>query len=517
MHVKFRVYLLILILLTGVSFSQSAYYVSPDGNDSNDGQKTETAFKILQHAADVVNAGDSVYVLEGEYSGFDIRTSGTELFPIVFKSANQNVVINFSNPVTDDGINIESADWVVIDGFTIINQPRAGIRIVTSDNVTIRNNYCTENYRWGIFTGFTDNILIENNTCSFSEDEHGIYVSNSSDEPVIRYNHSFGNNGCGIHMNGDISMGGDGIISNAVVEGNILHDNGYGGGSAINMDGVQGSKIFNNLAYNNHATGIAMYRIDGAEASKNNKVFNNTIIQPPDGRWNILITDGSTGNILYNNILINHHSFRGSISIDEASGQDFISDYNIVENRLSNDDGSSNMGLNEWQGFGYDLHSQIALPEEEIFVNPASGDFNILEISPATNTGTNLVSDVVLKDINNLSRPQGEGYDIGAFEFQDPSDAEGSGEMYRGFVLYQNYPNPFNPVTNLVFRTADFGFVSLKVYDILGREVAAPVNEERDAGIYNMTFDASGLTSGVYFYRLESGGFSSTMKMILLR
>ena len=115
------------------------------------------------------------------------------------------------------------------------------------------------------------------------------------------------------------------------------------------MDGVQDSEIFNNLIYNNHATGIAMYQIDGGDASKNNKVYNNTIIQPADGRWNIIAVDGSTGNTLYNNILINHHSFRGSIAIDAASTSGFVSDYNILVNRLSDDDGNSNMTLTQWQ------------------------------------------------------------------------------------------------------------------------------------------------------------------------
>ncbi len=85
------------------------------------------------------------------------------------------------------------------------------------------------------------------------------------------------------------------------------------------------------------------------------------------------------------------------------------------------------------------------------------------------------------------------------------------------YSLSQNYPNPFNPTTNIEFRIADFGFVSLKVYDILGREVATLVNEEKPAGSYNVSFDASSLSSGVYFYRLNSGSFISTKKMILLK
>jgi hypothetical protein len=73
--------------------------------------------------------------------------------------------------------------------------------------------------------------------------EHGIYVGNSGDRPVIRSNHVWGNSGSGIHMNGDLSQGGDGVISGAVVEGNVIHGNGRTGGSGINGDGLQSSRI----------------------------------------------------------------------------------------------------------------------------------------------------------------------------------------------------------------------------------------------------------------------------------
>ena len=211
----FRHFLKILIFLFlpfKLIQSQSTYYVSTNGNDNNNGLTTGTSFATLQHAADIVFAGDSVLVLEGNYVGFDIRTNGNQNNPIVFKVFEANVIIDQRNAVTPDGINIENASWIVIDGFEVKNQPRAGIRAAVSDFITIKNNYCHNNFRWGIFTGFTDDLTVENNTCSFSENEHGIYVSNSSDRPMIRNNHSHNNNGCGIHMNGDISMGGDGII-----------------------------------------------------------------------------------------------------------------------------------------------------------------------------------------------------------------------------------------------------------------------------------------------------------------
>ena len=84
-------------------------------------------------------------------------------------------------------------------------------------------------------------------------------------------------------------------------------------------------------------------------------------------------------------------------------------------------------------------------------------------------------------------------------------------------LLNQNYPNPFNPTTNIGFRIAEFGFVSLKFYDLLGREVATLVNEEKPAGSYEVKFDGSGLSSGIYFYKIQTGNFIDVKKMILMK
>ncbi len=85
------------------------------------------------------------------------------------------------------------------------------------------------------------------------------------------------------------------------------------------------------------------------------------------------------------------------------------------------------------------------------------------------------------------------------------------------FSLSQNYPNPFNPSTNINFSIPEASFVNLKIFDVLGKEVAILVNERLNAGNYNYNFNANGLPSGVYFYRLRAGSFVSTKKMILMR
>jgi hypothetical protein len=83
--------------------------------------------------------------------------------------------------------------------------------------------------------------------------------------------------------------------------------------------------------------------------------------------------------------------------------------------------------------------------------------------------------------------------------------------------LSQNYPNPFNPTTKISYTLKNNGLVSLKVYDLLGRQVSVLVNEVQTAGSHQVTFAGSHLTSGVYFYRLENAGTSMTKKMLLLK
>ena len=85
------------------------------------------------------------------------------------------------------------------------------------------------------------------------------------------------------------------------------------------------------------------------------------------------------------------------------------------------------------------------------------------------------------------------------------------------YELNQNYPNPFNPSTTIKYQIPELSFVIVKVYDVLGGEVATLVNEEKPIGNYEVEFDATGLSSGIYFYRLKAGDFVETKKMILMK
>ncbi len=108
-------------------------------------------------------------------------------------------------------------------------------------------------------------------------------------------------------------------------------------------------------------------------------------------------------------------------------------------------------------------------------------------------------------------------YSVIKYSQSFPTAIEQFNEIPEKFNLVQNYPNPFNPTTTISFSLPSSTFTSLKVYDILGNEVANLVNEEKPAGNYEERFDASSLTSGTYFYKLQAGSFIETKKMILLK
>ncbi len=408
----------------------NSYFVSPTGKDSNAGT-TAAPWLTLQHAADQLVAGDIVTVEAGIYAGFSMgwnfRQNGTASAPIVW-NAQSGVVINSKNPFTADGIDLEGSSFITLNGFDIENPSggtisRAGIRAVwdqttNAQGVILENNTINNCGTWGIFTSHEDGILVQNNTTSNSQAQHGIYVSNASVNPIVRGNTTFGNADAGIQLNGDLSQGGTGLITGALIVNNIIHDNGAGaGGSAINLDGVQNSVIENNLLYNNHSNGISLFDYDGAAGSMNNVVVNNTIVMASDARWALNIKNGSTGNTVFNNILYNANTSNGSIDVSADSLPGLISDYNVVVDRFTPND-STVITLSQWRTqTGQDMHSLISTPTA-LFVNAAANNYQLLATSPALDAGVSSLAghNAPTVDIVGTARPQGTTWDIGAYE-----------------------------------------------------------------------------------------------------
>ncbi|HEX8523756.1 MAG TPA: right-handed parallel beta-helix repeat-containing protein, partial [Tepidisphaeraceae bacterium] len=238
-----------------------------------------------------------------------------------------------------------------------------GLRIANSSNITLKNIISQNNGTWGIYTSHSNDITIDS---AISKDNnainptgwnhHGIYISNSAANCVIRNCTVEGNFGNGIHFNGDASQGGAGIVSNALVEKNTITNNGKNGGSAINCDGVQNSTLKNNALKNNHAKGIALYRIDAAEGSKNNIIQNNTVVMSDDARGAALvIKNASTNNTIDSNV-ISAPAVAVVVSQDSLGG--LKSNHNTFAGKFSVDSDETRINFTQWKtATGQDANS----------------------------------------------------------------------------------------------------------------------------------------------------------------
>ncbi len=412
-----RAFLFVVSWLATAPAGAADRYVSPAGSDLSVACSVGQPCREIRRALELVAAGEMILVANGTYKGFDVDdVHGTPAGPITIKALGSaaEILPTTDRPDNRDTIFVTFSSYVAIDGLSSFGANRAAVRVDQSPNVSVRNGVFGNNFRWGIFTDFSDDLLIENNECYGSQNEHGIYVSNSGDRPVLRGNRVHDNVASGIQLNADLSAGGDGIITGALIEGNVIYGNGTAGGAAINLDGVQDSVVRNNLLYGNHATGIVNYAADGAEGPRGMQILHNTVDQAVDGRWALLIHDTTGANTVRNNILYNRHPFRGSIEYGNPTDvTNTDSDYNVMD-WVSNDAGNTRISLALWQAAGHEPHSVPSGPLAALFVNANGGDYHLPSGSPAVDAGQTLAS--VTVDLEGRPRPQGTASDIGAYE-----------------------------------------------------------------------------------------------------
>jgi hypothetical protein len=295
-----------------------------------------------------------------------------------------------------------------------------------------------------------------------------------------------------------------GVPESFIIEGNIISENavtngnGYGGG--INVADQASPTFINNIIERNSATNGGGFLITGNSVVK---LINNTIVNnlATSGGGICLGLSNST-NYLMNSIIWGNqaatnpaiHIYTGTITVAYSDIQggwsgtwNFNADPLFADTLFHLSDGSPCIG----KGI-------------------ASFDFGggMMCYSPVT-------------DISGNSRPNPAGSkpDIGAYESPLATEVINFAEtkIPQSYFLAQNYPNPFNPSTTIEFAIPKSAFVTLKVYNLLGEEVATLVAEQREAGIHKLNWDAKGLASGVYLYQLEAGSFKQSKKLILMR
>ena len=418
------------------------YYVSNTGSNADPGTSAEP-WQTLQYAADNLSSttGHTVIVENGLYAPFHVTQDRTVNTRVIFKTRNKlgaRITSSESYNSKDASIHV-NGDYVTIDGFDVAptgitaGSFQRGIRASGVlgnfiEGIIIRNNRIT-GAGLGITTSFANDPLIEYNECRNSVDQHGIYVANSGDRPIIRGNILHHNNFAGLHMNGDASLGDDGIISEAIIENNIIYHNVVGRSStaAINMDGVQNSIVRNNLIFDESYQGIANFREDGGAGSIGNRILNNTLIMTSSANHALKFRNGSTNGYVRNNILIQQGGTGTALALDVASMPGINSDYNIIIHTVNSALAIENYnGLSAWQNTtGQDTHSFSVTGTSatnilsKIFVNPgtdpSTANYELLANSPALDAGIT-VTDASL-DMNAISRPSGSAYDLGAYEY----------------------------------------------------------------------------------------------------
>ena len=448
-------------------------------------------YSEIQSAINAAQDGDTILVSRGRYTeNINFRGKG-----IILTS---NFI--FSNDLQD-------IDSTIIDGSEPINPDTASCVLMYKPDQSFSDDSSAALIGFTLTGGKGTAWNDEHNLGSYYREGGGILIQYWA--PRIRFNIIKDNEA--YDKTGLASAGGGAIRcgdGNPLIENNlILHNRGrYGAGIVFNYSGgvIRNNVIAENYGGEDYAGGglwILANRFDNKiKVIENNTIVNNSSVLAGGG---ILLWSGS-GNYVRNNVVWgNTAPAYPQIRVQGGSAQII---YNDVEGGYT---GEGNINLNpEIIQPGYYLSDtspcidagkdSLVFNDKEDPANPGNA------LWPSKGTLRNDMGVFGGPNCNNLSH------------IITSVDDKTQGNIPDGFKLFQNYPNPFNPSTKISFSIPSSGLISVKVYDILGNEVAILLSEEKSAGNYEVSFNATSLSSGTYFYQLNVGTYSETKKMILL-
>lgn len=544
---------IILTALTVPNAVQSAtYYVSTTGNNSNQGTEAQP-WRTIQQAASRAVAGDIVYVKAGTYNErVVVANSGTAGNDITFSVYPNDVVTidgsGITLPAWPSGLfDLEGRNYIKVSGFRVINagpnSNNCGIYVDTCHDIIIENNYTYNTVSSGIGVWDSENIILDGNevelACNDGEQECISVASTTNFD--IRNNH--------VHHGGPGTNGGEGICPkdgsfngrvynnhvhdlpiklgiyvdawdkhtyNIEVFNNIVHDCGNDGFTLASEQGglLENISVYNNIAYHNRNIGISVTPNGDVPNSpmKTLKIVNNTLF---NNGWNT-VADPWGGGIgvdspnltdltIRNNIVSQNLLYEIAI---ESSGQNVATDHNLI-------DGFRGELTEETRGSSF-------VEGAPGVVDASGADFHLIEGALAIDKGVS--TDAPAADYDGNPRPQGVGYDIGAFEYSANPVAvdERASPIPEKFELRQNYPNPFNAGTDISYQLTESGKVMVTVYNLLGEPVRVLVNEEQAPGDHFIHWDAKDdlgrfVSSGVYLYQIHAGSFSDVRKAVFVK
>jgi hypothetical protein len=437
----------------------------------------------IQAAIDVSSDGDTVVVSSGRYYE-----------NIIFRGKNITVTSNYI--FTNDPLDIDNT---IIDGSQPANPDTAScVRIINNETRSARLIGFT-------LTGGKGTNWLDEHGAGIFREGGGILAALSS--PTIKYNRIINNEA--YDKTGVSSAGGGGIRAgdgNALIEGNFIAFNigRYGGGLVLNYTGAV---VRNNIFYKN--SGGEDYGGGGIWVNNVNAnprlIINNTILENSStrGGGGVYIMGSATAEMRNNIVYGNTGGTQPQIRV--LTGSALTAEYNLVQG------GYSGLG-------NVDADPML------------TGSFTLTDNSPAIDAGH---PNAVYNDIEDPSSAGNAKLpsrgtirnDIGAFGGpfvnyipQIPVSVKDETNISPdSFNLLQNYPNPFNPVTTIKFHLPAESKVTLEIYDLLGNEIALLADEYKEAGTHELTWDASHYPSGVYLCHLNTGSYTKTKKMIMMK
>jgi len=550
--IKLRVFtLVIFITLNTVIFPQ--IYVAPDGNDSTNTGTIDKPFESIQKAQELVNPGDTVYIRGGTYQVREnqISTVVSNLFACITyldKSGTEGKTINYwaypgETPIFDFS-NVKPANQRVVGIYVIGSYIHIKGLEMTGVQVTITTH--TESY------------------CIYSRGNYNIFEQISMHDNVgTGLRHYKG--GHNLFLNCDSYRNWDNISENQLggnTDGFGCHPDAGGTGNVFkgcrawfnSDDGfdiirADESVLFDSCwsFYNGYSTGFQSLG-DGNGFKAGGYAYDTSDKIPttiPRNTIEFCIAAKNKANGFYSN-----HHLGGNNWYNNSAYQN-STNFNML-NRPSRDDATNIDGpgydhvlknnLSYQKGFAYKDFANIDTSRNTLVANSwqlklslTDSDFNSLDIDLLTSPRK---TDGSLPDVD-FMRPapgsnlidagvdigfafSGKAPDIGAIETDYPTDVKSiENTKPNDFHLYQNYPNPFNPVTRIKYSIPERSNVSLTVYDIVGSKVTTLINQQQNAGSYEVNFNPSliigGLSSGVYFYTLKTDAALITKKLIYLK
>ena len=480
-------------------------YVAPDGNDINPGT-IDLPFKTLSKGASALKGNDTVFVRGGTYAlsaTISISKAGADTLQYyIVAYPGEHPVFDFSAQTSSDGIKLNGMYWHVY-GLEIFNSAHNGIAINGSHN-TVENCSLHDNRNTGLQLG---NGASYNNIINCdSYNNYDPPLGGNADGFAPKLDVGTGNYfyGCRSWQNSD--DGWDGYMRPAdnvttTIENCWSFMNGYlkdgspiasgngngfkmGGGDNSNADSLRHNMILKNcLSFDNRVKGYDQNNNRGSMTLLNCTAYRNGAENFKISAF-IRVTSTLT---VKNCVSVDGKVSLANFAIQQTNG--WNGPFVITPDDFAGVDTTGIRGPRKPDG---------SLPDVQ-FVHLAAG-------SDLINAGT----DVGIPFI-------GSAPDLGAFEFGNVSGVVPSHRTAASFALEQNFPNPFNPSTTITYRMPAKGRVVMRVFDILGTEITTLVDGVRDAGEYHVQFDGSTLSSGIYFYQVQTDAALQTKKMMLLK